>query len=42
MVCRYLNRDVFEKAGTVNVEYDVRAIGAERGHDTPSMKMPGR
>jgi hypothetical protein len=33
---------VFEKAGTVNVEYDVRAMGAEPGHDMPGMKMPGR
>lgn len=33
---------VFEKAGTVNVEYDVRAMGAEPGHDMPGMKMPGQ
>jgi copper(I)-binding protein len=33
---------VFEKAGTVNVEYDVRAMGAQPGHDMPGMKMPGR
>ncbi len=30
---------VFDKAGAVNVEYDVRAIGAEPGHDMPGMKM---
>jgi periplasmic copper chaperone A len=33
---------VFEKAGTVNVEYDVRAMGADPGHDMPGMKMPGQ
>jgi copper(I)-binding protein len=33
---------VFEKAGTVNVEYDVRAMGAEPGNDMPGMKMPGQ
>jgi copper(I)-binding protein len=33
---------VFEKAGTVDVEYDVRAMGAEPGNDMPSMKMPGQ
>ena len=33
---------VFEKAGTVNVEYDVRAMGAEPGHDMPGMKMQGQ
>ena len=35
---------VFEKAGTVNVEYDVLAMGVEPSHDMPSMpgmKMPG-
>jgi copper(I)-binding protein len=32
---------VFEKAGTVNVEYDVLAMGAEPRHDVPGMKMPG-
>jgi copper(I)-binding protein len=32
---------VFEKAGAVNVEYDVLAIGAEPGHDMPGMKMQG-
>jgi periplasmic copper chaperone A len=32
---------VFEKAGTVDVEYDVRAMGAEPSHDMPGMKMPG-
>ncbi len=30
---------VFEKAGTVNVEFDVRAMGAEPGRDMPGMKM---
>jgi copper(I)-binding protein len=30
---------VFEKAGTVNVDYDVRAMGAEPSHDMPGMKM---
>ena len=30
---------VFEKAGTVNVEYEVRAMGAEPGHGMPGMKM---
>jgi periplasmic copper chaperone A len=29
---------VFEKAGTIEVEYDVRAMGAEPGHDKPGMK----
>ena len=29
----------FEKAGKVNVEYDVRAMGAEPSHDMPGMKM---
>jgi periplasmic copper chaperone A len=33
---------VFEKAGTVNVEYDVLAMGAEPSHDMPSMKMQGQ
>ena len=32
---------VFEKAGTVNVDYDVRAMGSEGGDSMPSMKMPG-
>jgi len=32
---------VFEKAGTVSVDYDVRAMGAAPGHDMPAMKMPG-
>jgi copper(I)-binding protein len=32
---------VFEKAGTINVEYDVRAMGAAPGHDMPRMHMPG-
>jgi periplasmic copper chaperone A len=30
---------VFEKAGTVNVEYDVRAMGAEPSQGMPGMKM---
>jgi copper(I)-binding protein len=30
---------VFEKAGAVNVEYDVRAMGAESGPAMPGMKM---
>jgi copper(I)-binding protein len=30
---------VFEKAGKVNVEYDVRAMGAEPAGDMPGMKM---
>jgi periplasmic copper chaperone A len=33
---------VFEKAGTVNVEYDVLAMGAEPSHDMPGMKMQER
>ena len=33
---------VFEKAGTVNVEFDVRAMGAESGQGMPGMKMQGR
>ena len=32
---------VLEKAGTVNVEYDVLAMGAEPAGDMPGMKMPG-
>jgi periplasmic copper chaperone A len=32
---------VFEKAGTVNIEYDVLAMGAAPSHDMPGMKMPG-
>jgi periplasmic copper chaperone A len=32
---------VFEKAGTVDVDFDVRATGATPGHDMPGMKMPG-
>ena len=32
---------VFEKAGAVDVEYDVLAIGASPGHDMPGMDMPG-
>ena len=30
---------MFEKAGTVNVEYDVRAMGAEPSPTMPGMKM---
>jgi copper(I)-binding protein len=30
---------VFEKAGTVDVEFDVSAMGGARGHDMPGMKM---
>jgi copper(I)-binding protein len=33
---------LFEKAGAVNVEYDVRAMGAEPAHDMPSVKMQGQ
>jgi copper(I)-binding protein len=33
---------VFEKAGTVNVEYDVLAMGAEPARDMPGMKMQGQ
>jgi hypothetical protein len=29
---------VFEKAGTVSVDYDVRAMGSEGGHTMPGMK----
>ena len=32
---------VFEKAGTVNVDYDVRAMASESGGGMPGMKMPG-
>jgi copper(I)-binding protein len=32
---------VFEKAGTVNVDYDVRAMGSGSGGNMPGMKMPG-
>jgi periplasmic copper chaperone A len=32
---------VFEKAGTVNVDYDVRAMGSEHSGSMPGMKMPG-
>ncbi len=31
---------VFEKAGKVDVEYDVIAMGAAPGKDMPGMKMP--
>ena len=33
---------VFEKAGTVTVEYDVLAMGAEPARDMPGMKMRGQ
>jgi copper(I)-binding protein len=33
---------VFEKAGPINIEYDVRAMGATPGADMPGMQMPGR
>jgi periplasmic copper chaperone A len=32
---------VFEKAGTVSVDYDVRAMGAGSGGNMPGMNMPG-
>jgi copper(I)-binding protein len=32
---------VFEKAGPVEVQYDVMAIGAAPGRDMPAMPMPG-
>src|SRR5437870_1653852 len=32
----------FEKAGTVSVDYDVRAMGSEPGGSMPGMKMPGQ
>jgi copper(I)-binding protein len=32
---------VFEKAGAINVEYDVRAMGAGTGKDMPAVQMPG-
>jgi periplasmic copper chaperone A len=32
---------VFEKAGTVSVDYDVRAMGSESSGSMPGMKMPG-
>jgi copper(I)-binding protein len=32
---------VFEKAGQVSVDYDVRAMGSEPGGTMPGMKMPG-
>jgi copper(I)-binding protein len=32
---------VFEKAGTVSVDYDVRAMGAGSGGSMPGMNMPG-
>jgi copper(I)-binding protein len=31
----------FEKAGPVNVEFDVTAMGGAGGHDMPGMKMQG-
>ena len=32
---------MFEKAGAIDVEYDVLAMGAAPGHDPPGMQMPG-
>jgi copper(I)-binding protein len=32
---------VFEKAGKVDIDYDVRAIGATGSKDMPAMSMPG-
>jgi len=32
---------MFEKAGAIDVEYDVLAMGAAPGHDLPGMQMPG-
>jgi copper(I)-binding protein len=32
---------VFEKAGTISVEYDVLAMGAAPGKDMPAMHTPG-
>jgi copper(I)-binding protein len=32
---------VFEKAGKIDVDYDVRAMGATAGKDMPTMQMPG-
>jgi copper(I)-binding protein len=32
---------VFEKAGAINVEYDVLAMGATPGNPMPGMQMPG-
>jgi periplasmic copper chaperone A len=32
---------LFEKAGAIEVEYDVRAMGASSGKDMPGMQMPG-
>jgi periplasmic copper chaperone A len=31
---------MFEKAGSVNVEFEVRAMGSETGQAMPGMKMP--
>jgi copper(I)-binding protein len=33
---------VFEKAGTVSVDYEVLAMGSEPGGGMPGMNMPGR
>jgi copper(I)-binding protein len=30
----------FEKAGTLDIEYDVLAMGAKPGNNKPNMKMP--
>jgi copper(I)-binding protein len=32
---------VFERAGAINVEYDVRAMGAAPAKEMPGMQMPG-
>jgi copper(I)-binding protein len=32
---------VFERAGAINVEYDVRAMGAAPANEMPGMQMPG-
>jgi len=32
---------VFEKAGAINIEYDVRAMGTTPGNAMPGMQMPG-
>jgi hypothetical protein len=32
---------LFEKAGTVNIEFDVLATGAKSGRERPGMNMPG-
>jgi periplasmic copper chaperone A len=32
---------VFEKAGSVSIDYDVRAMGSGSGGSMPGMNMPG-